>query len=181
MSHSTFLSMRALTDALVAKLKAIRWNAEAAFDQVTPFDVTDLELAIQELAATGNRVCLVVIHSEQFEHEVSGHDLHITHSVPITLLLADKNFSDRQSAFFGDQRTAGALTLRDLVLGLDPRGNPNFLGKLTAQTYVAPTNGMPFIVNQELRDKLSGFGVWSLSCDVIGGAQQMPLGDAPIV
>lgn len=184
-SHSSFLSVRTLTEALVAKLRAIRWvrgsHSEPAFSQVATFDVRDLAVALAELAVVGDRVCLIVLGGEEFTSDVRGTDLHISHRLPFTLLLADKNFGDRQASFFGDERTAGAVTLRDLVLGLDATGTANFLGLLLPQVYVRPIGGEPFILTEAQRTTLAGFGVWAVDCEAVGGAQQLSLGRHPIV
>ena len=187
--HSSFLSIRTLTDALKAKLEAIRWvhdrQSEPAFQKVATFDVRDLAVALAELAITGDRVCLLVLGGEEFTNDVKGTDLHISHQVPFTLLLADRNLGDRQASFFGDQRTAGAVTLRDLILGRDAHGTANFLGCLfpdgsPRQVYIRPAEGEPFILNDHQRQTLAGIAVWAVHCEAVGGAQQISLGRFPI-
>src|SRR4051812_6913316 len=118
----SFKSTLDVLNALKAKLEALTWTpaggvAEPAFKKVELFDITELDTAMSELFIFKDRVCLVVLDSENYENDtLTSTKLLSKQTRSVALVIADRNFGKRQRALIGSDGSPGVLVLKDLIL-----------------------------------------------------------------
>lgn len=124
MSNSnTIKSTKSVLETLKSKVAAVQWTpsgggaAVALFGKVEIYDLTDLAVAINDLLAFKDRICLVVLDSEDYENIKQGQELHCLQTRRVVLLMADRHWTKAQTALLGDgTKTPGVLEMKDLVL-----------------------------------------------------------------
>ncbi len=175
-------------DALKAKIEALQWvpaagAAEAAFQKVALFDMSDLETALQELLIFDGRVCVIVLVSEQFENGAGGGLKLIMRQLRhVSLLIADRDYGNRQNALTGSETSPGVLALKDLVLsgqvlGLLTSGAPAVSLGIT----VTPTQGAFVRLVDQTRENLAGRLCWEQDLELRGGYLEALLGPGPVM
>lgn len=149
----------------------------AAFGKVEIFDMTDLGRALNELLMLQHdRVCLIVLATEQWRDELRGRHLHCQQVRNVTLVMADRHWADRQKALMGDYVASppspGALTLKDITL-------PHVCGLLMPGIRCEPDEGDPGGISRER--EVHGRTVFFQNLILTGGELAFDLGKAPIV
>jgi ribosomal protein S13 len=174
MAYGLYDTIGAL-NALKTKLQAVQWNGAAAFVTVAMFDMSNLVVALQELLAIGDRVCLIVHDQERFENERRGRSLHTKQVRDIALLIADRNITNRQKALFGDADIPlpGALALKDAILN-------GVVGLLQPGMFIQPMHGEQIVLEKKVRDELQGRVAFTLGIQLVGGNIITDLGQQPI-
>lgn len=184
--HGLLPSTAVVLAALEARIGQLRWGAEPAFQMIATYDFRDLNAALEELQTASDRLCLILFEGEQFGNSRSGRQLTVRRNLRVTLLLADQHRANRPSAVFGAPGTAGAVVLKDIVLGLHregtgPDGEPgrSVLGLLVPPCVVQPVASAPVSWSED-NSRRSGRGAWLLLLEIIGGQLTCDLGQPPI-
>ena len=121
-NSNTIKSTKGVLETLKSKVSAVQWTpsvgpVQALFGKVEIYDLTDLAIAINDLLAFKDRICLVVLDSEDYENVRSGQELHCLQTRRVVLLMADRHWTKAQTALLGDgTKTPGVLDMKDLVL-----------------------------------------------------------------
>jgi len=123
--------------------------AVAAFDKVKIFDLQDLAVAMEELFAFSNRIAIIALDGVDHETEVGGNSLKIKRSLTLTIIMADRRYSDRQKALTGDATTPGVLLLQKLLVDA-------VSGKLSAGAVAQPGPGRLVAIEHEKRPNETG-------------------------
>lgn len=87
-----------------------------AFEKVKIFDLQDLRKAMEELFLYANRIALIGLDGIDHDAAVNGRTLVIERNLDVTIIVADRRYSDRQKALMGDSTTPGALFLQTLLV-----------------------------------------------------------------
>lgn len=88
----------------------------AAFSKVKIFDLQDLAKAMEELFLYDNRIALIGLDAVNHDHTISGRTLTVDRTLSVTIIMADRRYSDRQKAMVGDSTTPGALLLQKVLV-----------------------------------------------------------------
>lgn len=161
-------------DVLRVALSAIQIWGKPAFEQVKIYDLLDLKKALEELLVTKNRVCLLIPGGEEWDRNIHGAQLICHQTRQVTLLMADRNYTDRLKAMLGDLQTPGVFTLSAHVL-------PAVCGRLADRSFVVePDNGELFALEGDDRANNPGRICWRQELAIKGGTMQFNLGQPPI-
>lgn len=180
-------STEQLLDAVQACLEQLRWEGEPAFGRVARFDQLDLAVAVEELQATADRLCLLVYEGDRYETHHAGRQLHVRRTALVSLLMADRQVANRIESVFGGPGLPGVVALKDLVLGFcawppapgDYRPKP-VTGRLFPGVYVRPVSALP-LPRDDRPDVLVGRRAWVVRLELVGGQLDFDLGQQPIV
>lgn len=164
-------------DAIVAKVAALLWKGEKAFQNVELFDVTDIMLALQTIIAARDRIAVIVFDTADFESQPNGTDLVCKQTRRIDVIVSDRVINaDRRKAVFGEGDHPGVLALQDLVIeqvsGLlleNPKG-----------VYLAPVGAEPVIVTDAAQKNHPGRRAAVVNFEARGGLLTKDLGKGPI-
>lgn len=156
--------------ALRARLESVKWNGEQAFAAIYEFDIQDLHTALRELCAAHARVALIIYSGEDFDWSVRGQHLHLDrHQREITVLVADRNYGDRQKAFTGDgTKTPGVYTLGHMAINA-------LTGMILPGGLCMPVSGSVAVIQGADRADLEGRGAYITNFHVVGGDYQVDL------
>jgi hypothetical protein len=168
---------------LQAKIQALQWNNAPAFGQVSIFDATDFLVALRELMAFADRICIIIHDRERYISTRKGTVLDIRQHRDVTLVMADRHLL-RTKALMGDPAppapgipTPGAFNLKDLVIQPAPAG---IIGLLQPGMYIEPLEGEQMILTQKVREELQGRVAFTMSIRLWGGNVLVPIGIQPI-
>ena len=151
----TLADPRTALNEIVTKLTALQMPITFAdpqvdaFDKVNIFDLQDLAKALEELFLYSNRIALVGLDGVSHSNRVSGRSLIVERSLDVTVLIADRRFSDRQKAMMGDATTPGAVLLQKVVVD-------DLAGELPSGAVVTPGQGRLISLEFEKRTNETG-------------------------
>ena len=131
----------------------------ACFNKVKIFDLQDLMKAMEELFAYGNRIALIGLDAINYSNTVQGRTLIVEQSLSITVIIADRRFSDRQKALMGDSTTPGALLLQNVVVN-------GLAGELDSGAVCRPNTGRLTALELERRAAETGRIIFAQDFDV---------------
>lgn len=104
------------------------------FDEVKVYDFEDLGKAIEELFLFKHRIAVLLLEDAPHESNILGRVLFVRRIVNLTILLADRNWSNRQVAMMGNEETPGAIQLAHLLV-------EGLAGEQSGGIIVAPGQG----------------------------------------
>ena len=148
--------------AAVAEMRlplGVPWQGAAAFDKVNIFDLQDLSKAMEELFLYANRIALIGLDAVDHANEVTGRRLRTERTLAVTIVVADRRFSDRQKAMMGDASTPGALFLEKLLVDA-------LAGELPGGAVVQPGAGRLVLLEHAQRDAGTGRIIFAQDFDV---------------
>ena len=167
----------AILTALKAAVEAITWTraggtAEPALQAVEIYDLRDLFTAMKEMIATKSRIALVILEGGDFANVTEGRELRARQTRRVTILLADRNWGDRQQGYMGDEKNPGAYTLADLV-------SEQLRGPLTGvdQVYIRPVSIEPMLITGMERQNQVGRAAVAVALEIVGGEILVSLGN----
>lgn len=167
-ANQSLLRTGPIVAGLLDALRALTYDQDgvpkAAFEAVEAFDLTDLVEALQRLVAARDRVCLVIYDGTSLESRVAGQALYTGSVRRFTLVVADRNFGDRMTAFIGSDSSPGAYLLADRVV-------EEFRGQITGidGCWWEPTDIEPMSIEGQVRDELVGRGAMLVQLRCHGG------------
>ena len=175
---TTILSQ--IKTALAALQINIGGNPATAFARVEQFDNENLGEAFQRLFISEQRICLVVVLDEQFKKENNSQKMIITRTLPVTLLISDRQLGSRLDALYGNATTPGAFALMEAVLPivtgmLIPPAAP--LSGVTCE----PVNNTVIVIKDNEKQNLPGRAAVALELHCLGGNLQANLGPQPVL
>jgi len=137
----------------------IPWQGANAFDKVNIFDLQELTKAMEELFLYHNRIALIGLDSIDHENVVAGRTLRVMRSLSVTIIVADRRFSDRQKAMMGDGTTPGALYLEKLLVD-------GVAGELPSGAVMLPGTGRLIALENDKRKDETGRIIFAQDFDV---------------
>lgn len=143
--------------------------AVAAFDKVKIFDLQDLAVAMEELFAYADRIAIIALDGINHDSEVGGNSLKLKRSATVTILCADRRYSDRQKALMGDSATPGALQLQKLLVDA-------LAGRLSGGSVAVPAAGRLALVEHDQRRNDPGRIVFAQDFEISAGWESVSLG-----
>ena len=152
-SNQSLLRTGPVLSGLITALRALTCERDGApvpaFEAVEAFDLTDLVEALQRLVAARDRVCLVIYDGTSFDSRRNGQALHTSSVRRFTVVVADRNFGDRMTAFVGSTDSPGAYLLADRVV-------EEFRGVITGidGCWWEPTEIEPMSIEGKVRDEI---------------------------
>jgi hypothetical protein len=102
---------------------------------------------------------MIGLDSVDHENVVAGRTLRTMRSLSITIVIADRRFSDRQKAMLGDATTPGALLLEKLLVD-------GVAGELPSGAVVMPGAGRLVLIENEKRKDETGRIIFAQDFDV---------------
>lgn len=160
-----FVSTSEILTALKAKIVALQLtDMSAAFEKVAVYSKPNLAQALQDLLIFEDRVCLIIPDGDDYQNEDSGRILISKCTRRVVLLLADRDYGDRQAASTGDGDNPGVIELDRLVVN-SLIGDNLGLARVRVKCDVSE----PFTISAKERDQLSGREAWHLDLAVEAG------------
>ncbi len=150
----------------------------AAFSRVAIFDSENLVAAFQQLLISEQRICLVVVMDEQFHTVNRGQQLIVTRTLPVTLLISNRQLGDRVAALYGNATSPGAYGLMELVL---PAVTGMLLAPPNGVTCEPVNNSVLIVKNEKDKQNLPGRAAVALELHCCGGNLQAALGPIPVL
>jgi len=156
---------------IVARIQALRWREQAAFNAVELFDVADLLQATRALVLNQDRICVVIYAGQQFFADLHGRELHLRTEHSVVCLVADIADGERIQAQIGGPNNPGVHELQRLVLAavsgvlLEPPG----------AVLCIPQGSDPVVIADE-GAAMPGRSALELDLIVRGGEVQVPAG-----
>lgn len=172
----SFLGTLEVLTLLKERIEGLTWTqaggvAEAAFQRVELFDVSELELALEELLVFKDRACFVVLSGETFDNEeLGGVKRTCRQRRDVALLVTDRNYGKRARVLAGTDGRPGVFELHDIVLN-------GVIGKLTQGLFARPTVGQMLRFE---REKLAGRLAAEIDLELVGGSVEYSVGLGPV-
>lgn len=156
------------------KIQKSDGDTTPAFEQVTKFDVTQLEEAFRLLLVSENRVAVVVPMDETFPTVFEKAELLQKRVFPISIFCSDYAYGDRNAALWGSDTTPGAYALQEAAI-------PFVVGQLIANPagiVTRMTSSRP-VVTMDIKTKLPGRAAVALELECTGGIVEAAYGPGP--
>jgi hypothetical protein len=118
-STNKLRSTKAILDALIAKLAAVRLDDQGdalAFERVELFDLSDYQDAMRRLALSEQRLALVIWSGDGYENERQLTVLQTRRTLSVDIFVSVRRLDDPVAAMTGDDTEPGTLALRDKVI-----------------------------------------------------------------
>lgn len=112
-------STKAILDALIAKLQAIRLDDQGdalAFERVEMFDLSDFQDAMRRLAIAEQRMALIIWSGDTYETEREITTITTKRTCSVDVFVTVKRLDAPVAALVGDAEDPGTLGLRDKVI-----------------------------------------------------------------
>lgn len=156
-----FVPTLEMLNSLKAACEAIELvPGERMFQAVKVFHTPDVVRALRELHAFQKRGCFLIPGGDEFENEKVGQSLRSAATREFVMLICDQNVASMTAAAVGDEKTAGIVRMKDLVV-------ESLLGsQLSASTQLVrlrPTESEPIEITIEDAKKQPGRQVWQMT------------------
>jgi hypothetical protein len=121
----TFIKTADILDALKTKLAALQLppayssvpDYPALFQDVVVWADENLLAALEAMFVYSSRVCIIVPGGDDHKSERRGDVLHVTRTSDVHLLIADRNFGQKNLGLIGQAgKNPGIIAMKDLVV-----------------------------------------------------------------
>lgn len=175
------ISTKAIIDRLKSRVEALTWinaadETQPAFATVAFHDVTEIERALQALLMAKDRVCLIVYFGFDNENQARANQLVVTTQMKFTLVVADRNFGARSTAWLGSDTQPGVLGLADIISVQLP-GHDDVAGH---DVVLEVRTGRGSVLTGDARDQAVGRAVVFVDVDVLLPDETFNRGISPI-
>jgi hypothetical protein len=160
-----------LTGLAAVKLPVAFGADVAAFQKVKAYDLEDLLKALEDLLIFKDRAALVLFEQCEHENRVDGRVMKVKRDVRVSVLIADRDWGNRQKALMGEDpaegATPGALLLGNLCVEA-------MIGENAGMIIEAET-GEIFALSGKKRENAAGRIAWRQEFKVTAGMLSVDL------
>jgi hypothetical protein len=156
----TFIASIDLSPAIPAEPPDEPTPAVKLFDAVHPYATPNLLQALEDLLEFDDRVCLIIPSGDDFSERRNGRLIEISCVREFELLIADRDYGDRQAAATGSDDAPGVIRMKDLLVEKMLGEDLGFAPRLARSR---PAAGQPLLLQGKERDALAGRNAWQMT------------------